>query len=84
MNAEEQRDDGHHDQRQHNGECGGALMDAARHDECVTVIDHDREAEQVEEMPSRQDHRLAADLPDNLPNAITDPEKVTAPIRTPT
>jgi hypothetical protein len=35
-------------------------------------------------MAPRQQQRLAADLADSLPNAMSEPEKVIAPIRMPT
>jgi hypothetical protein len=35
-------------------------------------------------MPRRQQQRLAADPPDSLPKAITEPDRVTAPISMPT
>jgi hypothetical protein len=51
--------------------------------ELAAEVDHDQQAGQVEPVARRQQQRLAADLADSLPKAISEPEKVTAPIRMP-
>ena len=58
-------------------------LDAVGLQELAAEPDHDQQAGQVDPVPPGQQHRLAADLADSLPKAITEPEKVTAPIRMP-
>ncbi len=55
VHAEEQRDDGHDDHRRHR------LGHAVRVDERVAEVDDGEEAGKVEQVPARQQHRLAGD-----------------------
>jgi hypothetical protein len=57
--------------------------DVVRIQELAAEPDHHQQAGQVEPVAPGQQQRLAADLADSLPKAMSEPENVTAPIRMP-
>jgi hypothetical protein len=78
VDAEQQRDHRHHQQRQHAG------LDVVRVQELAAEPDHHQQPGQVEPVPAGSSSGLPPILPDSLPKAMIEPLKVTAPIRMPT